>query len=107
MPVSLPGDVSVEHVPQGAEVYVLRGHGRHQGYGSPIVWSAIVMINDDEATICGLEVKAKGEKFTRRHAGAIKRWLIDHGVTLARWERLQGNGFRDVEVSKEKGINND
>lgn len=98
---SLPGDISIEPVPpDNCAVYILRGHARHQGYGSPIAWTAIVTIAGDQARIIGLEVKSKGQTFTRRHAGAIKRWLINQGVTQANWERLDGGGLRAVTVTK-------
>lgn len=106
MPESLPGDVSIETVPpSGCQVYILRGHGRHQGYGTPVIWSCIVIVDGDQARIAGLDAKLHGRAFTPRHAGAIKRWLIDQGVTRASWERLDGSGFRVVEVTKSQSTN--
>lgn len=98
-PQSLPGDVSIERVSQqGSDVYILRGHERHEGYGSRIFWTAIVVIDGAVARISAMDTKSIHKPFTQRHAGAIRRWLIDRGVTEAHWERLDGSGFRSVKV---------
>lgn len=98
----MPGDVSIEFVPpQGSDVYILRGHACHEGYGSLVIWTAVVVITGEIARITGLDTKAFNKPFTYRHAGAVKRWLIDRGVTQIHWERLDGKEFRVVTVRKD------
>lgn len=78
-------------------IYVLRGGPDHT-LGSPYEFSCTVVKTEDQAEIKGLSGKLSLSSYR-----AIRKALIDHGVSAASWERVKGGKLKLVEVLKKEG----